>query len=100
MRYLSRTLIVFLFLSITAQAQLQDRKFIQWLRSKPPIKEIVVEGARYYHPAEIIDHMYSRRRTLWAQLKGDRRTKVQRESLGRDTLEIKYMYLMVSKDLS
>lgn len=37
--------------------------------------------------------MYSRERTLWSAIKGDRRTRLQRESQGRDTLEIKFLYL-------
>ncbi len=38
--------------------------------------------------------MYSKKRGFWGWLKGDRRTRLQRETLGRDTLEIKYMYML------
>ena len=37
--------------------------------------------------------MYSRLSSIWTALKGDRRARIQRESLERDTLEIKYLYM-------
>jgi outer membrane protein insertion porin family len=76
-----------------AVGQVTDRVVQRWLREKPPISTIVVEGNEYFSDDEIIDRMYSRLRNTWSALKGDRRTRVRRETLGRDTLEITYLYI-------
>ena len=89
--------ILLLLLSFPLSAvadQRQDRLKRRWLRDKPPITSISVKGCDYFSQAEIVKRMYSRKRSIWATLKGDRRTRIQRESLGRDTLEIKYLYLV------
>ncbi|MEA3297315.1 MAG: BamA/TamA family outer membrane protein [candidate division Zixibacteria bacterium] len=71
----------------------QERLTLRWMRNKPPISAISIHGNHYFSDSEIKKRMYSRQHTLWSTLKGDRRTRVQRESPGRDTLEIKYLYL-------
>lgn len=63
------------------------------MRNRPNIEEIVIEGNSSINTETIRDQMYSRERTFWTILKGDRRTKIQRDTRGRDTLEIKYLYL-------
>jgi outer membrane protein insertion porin family len=76
-----------------ASAEVIDRTTLRWMRSKPPIESIVITGNNFFSASEVKKRMYSRERTLWSALKGDRRTRIQRETYGRDTLEIKYLYL-------
>ncbi len=66
---------------------------LRWVRSKPAIDSILITGNRFFKASDIKKRMYSRKRSFWRTIKGDRRTKIQRETLGRDTLEIKYLYL-------
>ncbi|HOP07378.1 MAG TPA: BamA/TamA family outer membrane protein [candidate division Zixibacteria bacterium] len=82
-----------LIISGATAAQTVDRDQLRWIRSKPCIDEIVVEGTEFYSPDDVTGRLYSRRSTVWATLKGGRRTRIQRETLGRDTLEVKYLYL-------
>jgi len=71
-----------------------DRELLRWERSKPIIDSIVVEGCQFFNPGDVRNQMYSKQRGFWGWLKGDRRTRLQRETLRRDTLEIKYMYML------
>jgi len=70
-----------------------DRSILRWIRNKPAIKSISIEGNNFFSDSDIRKRMYSRVRTIWGSIKGDRRTKIQSETYGRDTLEIKYLYL-------
>ncbi len=70
-----------------------DRTVLRWIRSKPPIDSIVISGNSFFKASDIRKRMYSHERTSWRTIKGDRRARIQRESYGRDTLEIKYLYL-------
>lgn len=70
-----------------------DKAMLRWARNRPAIDSIAIEGNSFFGDAEIESQMYSRERNLWLAIKGDRRSRVQRETLGRDTLEIKYLYL-------
>ncbi|MEW5995787.1 MAG: POTRA domain-containing protein, partial [Candidatus Zixiibacteriota bacterium] len=54
---------------------------------------ILITGNDYSSTGDIKKRMYSRTRTLWRAIKGDRRTRIQRETYARDTLAIKYLYL-------
>jgi outer membrane protein assembly factor BamA len=81
-------------LSFSSQSSAVDRRKLRWVRNSPIIDSIVVEGNHYFSDGDIKKQMYSKERSFLGWLKGDRRTRVQRESLGRDTLEIKYMYLL------
>ncbi len=81
-----------LVLTTSASAAI-DRAKLRWERDKPPIEQIAIEGNEFYSDDEIKDRMYSKIRTFWKALKGDRQSRIQRETLGRDTLEIKFMYL-------
>ena len=70
-----------------------DRNTLRWMRDKPPIQEIVINGNSYFSDGRVRDQMYSKVRTFWAALKGDRRSRLQRETYARDTVEIKSLYL-------
>ena len=85
------SLAVFVWFAPLAQGN--DRAHLRWLRDKPKIDSIAFEGNSYYSAGDIQKRMYSRVYTVWSALKGDRRARVQRETLARDTLEIKYLYL-------
>ncbi len=81
-------------LALTAEAsRTEDRSLLRWIRRKPVIDSIVIEGNNYFTDSQIKDQMYSRTVNLWRRIKGDRRYRVQRESYQRDTLEIKFLYL-------
>lgn len=88
-RWLCALLILFLFSSVRAL----DREHLRWVRSKPPIKKIVIEGNTVFSDSDIRKQMYSKTYGFWSNLRKDRRIFVQRETLSRDTLEIKYIYL-------
>jgi len=83
-----------LVLSLSSESSAVDRRKLRWARNSPIIDSIVIEGNHYFSDSDIRKRMYSKKRSFLGWLKGDRRTRVQRESLGRDTLEIKYMYLL------
>lgn len=76
-----------------SSANTLDKETLRWMRDKPRIDSIVVEGNQYFSSGTITKRMYSRKYTLWSALKGDRRARIQRETLGRDTLEIKFLYV-------
>ncbi len=82
-----------LLLVFASAASAIDRETLRWIRNKPPIREIEITGNRHFEDGEIESQMYSSVRTFWAALKGERTSRIQRETLGRDTIQIKYMYL-------
>ncbi len=79
--------------SIASGASGPDREMLKWISRRPPIKKIVIEGNTHFTDGQIKGRMYSKERNLWRAIKGDRRSKVQRENFGRDTLEVQYLYL-------
>lgn len=80
--------------SVLAQPDTREEKlWLRWMRDKPAIGAISITGNQHFSDNDIRKRMYSRIRSFWGTLKGDRRTRLQRESVGRDTLEIKYLYL-------
>ena len=90
--------LIFLFLILINIVAIQtsravDKSQLRWLRDKPIIDSISIHGNSYFSNSEIEDKMYSREYSTWRNIKKDRRIYVQRETLGRDTLEIKYLYL-------
>ena len=87
-------LVVTIALLSGADAMAADHALLRWMRSKPIIDSIVIEGNEHFGTGQIRKRMYSRKRNVWGWLKGDRRTRLQRETLDRDTLEIKYFYLL------
>ncbi len=70
-----------------------DKAKLRWARRHPVIDSIQITGNFYIEDSEVKQRMYSRTRNAWLSIKGDRRSRIQRETLGRDTLEIKYLYL-------
>jgi outer membrane protein insertion porin family len=81
--------------ALSAQPTSEQRDLQKWLRNKdkPVIREIVVSGNKVIKTGEITKRMYSRTKTFLRSLQSDRRTRVQKESLNRDTLEIQFLYL-------
>ena len=69
-----------------------DREEQRWLRDKPIIDSVVIEGASQISASEISSRLYARDRNFFRWLQGDRRSRVQQETLGRDTLEVKFLY--------
>ncbi len=86
-------ILLFSFLISLQSALAVDKAKLRWLRDKPIIDSIAINGNKAFSVSEIRGRMYSRTQSLWRKIKKDRRMKVQRETLGRDTLEIKYLYL-------
>jgi len=82
-------LLLVMFVDIRAD----DRATLRWIRQKPAIDSIVVQGNEHFKDSEIRKQLYSRTQNLWRVIRGDRRCRVQRETYRRDTLEIKYLYL-------
>ncbi len=74
-------------------SQAVDKAHLRWLRDKPVIDSIVIEGNEYFTDSHIKKRMYSRENSIWKVIKGDRRRKIQRETPERDSLEIKFIYL-------
>lgn len=70
-----------------------DKAKLRWMRSNPRIDSIVINGNEQISDSDIKGRMYSRTSNLWFNIKKDRRSRLQRETLERDTLEIKYLYL-------
>jgi outer membrane protein assembly factor BamA len=63
------------------------------MRDNPRIDSIVINGNEQISDGDIKGRMYSRTSNIWFNIKKDRRSRLQRETLERDTLEIKYLYL-------
>ena len=74
---------------VSSEAQDVDREVLRWLRQKKPaIDSIVITGNHYFSDAQIRDQMYSRKRTFWHTLKGERRSRIQYIYLRNGFLEI------------
>lgn len=82
-----------IIITAVGQTSSMDRNTLRWIRNKPAIRRISIEGNDYFSKDDIRKRMYSRVQTFWSIIKGDRQTKIQRETYGRDTLEVKYFYL-------
>jgi outer membrane protein insertion porin family len=85
--------VVLLLASEAASAQNNDRHMLRWIRNKPVIDSILIEGNRHFSDAAIKAHMYSHTRNLWRALRADRRSRLQRETAERDSLAIMALYL-------
>lgn len=82
-----------LIATFASESSAADKSYLRWLRSKPSIDSIVIEGNEFLSDSQIKKRMYSRENSIWGTIKGDRRRIVQRETPERDSLEIKYLYL-------
>jgi outer membrane protein assembly complex protein YaeT len=89
----ARLFLILGFLLLAGEVHAVDKALLRWVRNEPPIDSILIEGNRYFESNVIRKHLYSRPRTIWLAIKGDRRSGVHRETLQRDTLEVKYLYL-------
>jgi len=79
----------------TSVAQVDDPMYQRWIRKKPLIDSIIIEVNEnsFYSKGKIRASLFSRTSDLWRSIKSDRRIRVQRETLMRDTSEVKYIYL-------
>jgi outer membrane protein insertion porin family len=86
-------LVAFLLVAGSASAASSESKAgLRWPRNRS-IGAIEIDGNQFFSDGHIRRHLYSRNRNVWLAIKGDRRSRVQPETLRRDTLEIKYLYL-------
>ena len=69
-----------------------DKAYLRWQNQKPSIDSIVINGNANISTSEIKSRMYAKESSFFRRLKNDRRSYLQRETIGRDTLEIKYLY--------
>ncbi len=93
----SFTIICLLAIGISVQAQSSQSKSIdRWLRSKKPlIDSILIYGNNEdnFSSKKIKKILFSRKNSTWLAIRNDRRRRVQRETIRRDTSEVKYLYL-------
>ncbi|UCD93861.1 MAG: BamA/TamA family outer membrane protein [Candidatus Zixiibacteriota bacterium] len=71
----------------------EEQNVRRWLRKKPIIDSISIEGNSFFTDARIKTSLFSRRSSIILALKADRRRRVQRETVMRDTSEAKFLYL-------
>ncbi len=76
-----------------SSSQAIDRETLRWMRSEPKITKIEIAGNKAISEGDIKSQMYSREFGFFKALGKDRRIYLQRETLRRDTLEIKFLYL-------
>lgn len=87
------TLVLILLYSL-CNAQYSDEQVLKrWLRKKPVIDSIVVTGNSHFSETKIKSSLFSRKTSVLRAIKSDRRRRVQRETVIRDTSEVKYLYL-------
>jgi outer membrane protein insertion porin family len=65
----------------------------RWLKKKPIIRNIEVDGNQFFSDSKIKKVMFSRETNIFRAIKSDRRRRIQKETIIRDTSEIKYLYL-------
>jgi len=93
--HISILAILFIVASAAAQNGV-DQDLERWLSKKPVIKKIEVEtdsDSAAFSDDEIKDAMFSKESNLLNTIRGSRQRRVQRETVDRDTLGIKYLYL-------
>jgi len=79
---------------LSASAQYTQEQIIsKWLADKPVIDSIVIEGNVHFKDSKIRSILFSRKSDIFRAIKADRRRRVQRETIMRDTSEIKYLYM-------
>lgn len=94
--------LILILCGLSAEAQYtQEEMLSRWLGKKPIIDSIVVEiegDTNFADPNKIRKSLYSRKYdvplfNIFQAIKRDRRRRVQRETIMRDTAEVKYIYL-------
>ena len=100
MRFIAKSLLLaalFLFSSTCVEAQFsENREINRWLRKKPDIKLIEInftKDSTFFKADKIRAILFSKTDNFLRSVKSDRRRKVQRETIRRDTAEVKYLYL-------
>jgi outer membrane protein insertion porin family len=89
------TLLALICIGALAQGQTPEEiKYSSWLAKRPPISEIVITGNEFYTDSRIRSQLFSRKHTFWQRLKSGQRDRVLRYTAIRDTMEIKYLYLI------
>ena len=91
-RWWSGILALLLAISMVEAAFGIDKATLRLFQRKPAIRKIYVEGNSFFSEGDIKGRMYSKERSVWRAIKGDRASRLQRETLNRDTLEIMYLY--------
>jgi len=87
-----------LIIASSAHGQRSDeQQYSRWLSKKPVIKAIDIELAKdndgLFSPGKIEKSLFSKKSSVWGQIRANRRRRVQRETIMRDTSEVKYLYL-------
>lgn len=84
-----------LALPISGQESSRDRiKYNVWLAKRPYISKIIIEGNDFFSDSKIRSHLFSRKNSFLQKLKSGSRNRVLRYSAIRDTMEVKYLYLL------
>jgi len=86
-------LILLLICSSVLAQVIQEHDMDRWLSKKPVIDSIDVEGNKYFGDGKIRGVLFSQKTNIFRAIKADRARRVQRETLMRDTSEVKYLYL-------
>ncbi len=73
---------------------LEAKKYGSWLAKKPNISAINIEGNIFFSDDKIKSHLFSRKNSFWQSFKSGSRHRVLRYSTIRDTMEVKYLYLL------
>jgi outer membrane protein insertion porin family len=76
------------------ETSLDLMKYNSWLAKKPYISKINIEGNTFFSDSKIRSHLFSRKNSFWQSLKSGSRNRVLRYSANRDTMEVKYLYLL------
>jgi len=83
-------LIAFLAGSAVAKT---DRDTQRWINTHPRIKSIEISGNQFFSYGDIKDRLFSKPYGFLANIKHKRRCHLHRETILRDTSEVKVMYL-------
>ena len=70
-----------------------DRETQRWINTHPRIKSIVITGNQFFSDSEIKGRLFSATYGFLANIKHKRRCHLHRETILRDTSEVKVMYL-------
>nr|MBN2277921.1 BamA/TamA family outer membrane protein [candidate division Zixibacteria bacterium] len=87
-------LVILVIWFVPGRAQtLEDMNQFRWQRKKPVIDSIKIEGNHYFSDGKIKSVLFSKRTNIIRAIKADRARRIQRETIMRDTSEVKYLYL-------
>ncbi len=72
-----------------------DRATLRWINHKPKVREIRIEGNTFFSTSEIKNRLFSKEYSFFNNLRNSRSVTLHRETIVRDTSEVKAMYLSV-----